>query len=293
MATSGRILKVAGGVAALAAVTLVPIPPGRAVAPVTPATCPTGLPTAITGGRLPDIQTIVPQHLNLVNEHQREIIRFSNLIANTGDGPWRVRPEFPLPGADPATTQDAYQQILDSEGSSGGIVCERKASEFVYHPTHRHWHTTGVAQFELRVGTANGPLFTNDQLVDATVKTTFCLIDWVKLAGKSSSGKGTTRTYFDCAGPFHGVSVGWTDQYHHATDDQDLDITGVEAGVKYFLVSTTNAGKDFIEKDYGNNSAWQAFVVSRDSQGNPKIALAEHSPCTPGTGLCGEQKSNR
>lgn len=286
-----RTISMTCALAALATMTVVQLPPGRAAAP--PAPCPEKGSTVVPGGKLPDIQTVVPQHLNLVNEHQREVLRFSNLIANTGDGPWRLRPEFPLTGSDPATTQKAYQQVLDSRDSSGAIVCERLASEFTYHPTHRHWHTTGVALFEVRVGDPAGPLFVNDRQDPTQVKTTFCLIDWVKLVGSSNSGKNTARTYFDCAGPFHGVSVDWADQYRHSVDDQDLDITGVKTGVRYYLVSTTNAGQDFLEKDYTNDSAWQEFTVTRDSKGNPKVVLGAHSECTPGTGLCGEQTANR
>jgi hypothetical protein len=286
-----RTISLACALAALATVTVVQLPPGRAAAP--PAACPERGSTVVPGGKLPDIRTGVPLHLNLVNEHKREILRFTNLIANTGDGPWRMRPEFPLAGSDPATTQKAYQQVLDSRDSSGAVVCERLASEFTYHPTHRHWHTTGVALFEVRVGDPAGPLFVNDRKDPTQVKTTFCLIDWVKLVGPGNSGKNTARTYFDCAGPFHGVSVDWADQYRHSVDDQDLDITGIEAGGPYFLVSTTNAGKDFLEKDYTNDSAWQEFTVTRDSRGNPKVVLGGHSECTLGTGLCGETTTNR
>lgn len=293
MATRAGITKLAGVLTAVAGLALAPLPPVRALAATPPAVCPGGEPTSITGGLLPDIQTVVPQHLNLVNEHQREILRFSNLIANTGDGPWRMRPEFPLPDSVPGTKQKAFQQILTSSDSSGSVVCEKDASAFTYHPTHRHWHTEGVAEFEVRVGSPGGDPFVNDLGDQVKVKTTFCLIDWVKLVGSSTSGKNSTRTYFDCAGPFHGVSVDWTDQYHHATDDQDVDITGVKEGVTYYLFSTTNAAHNFIEKDYTNNSAWQAFTVTRDSRGNPKIVLGLPSPCTPGTGLCGEQTANR
>jgi hypothetical protein len=41
---------------------------------------------------LPDLQTVVPSHLNLVNQQQREILRFSNGIANTGSGPLELHP---------------------------------------------------------------------------------------------------------------------------------------------------------------------------------------------------------
>lgn len=290
MATAGRVRKMVGGVVVLAALGMAPVAGGSAGAAPGPCT-----PQAISagGGRLPDIRTVIPQHLNLVNEHQREVLRFSNLIANTGQGPWRLRPEFPLAGSPQGTKQKAIQQVLNSEGSNGNVVCEEEVSEFTYHPTHRHWHTTGVALFEIRSVSPTGPVFVNDQGTLNSIKTTFCLIDWVKLTGNSNGGSKSTRTYFDCAGAFHGVSVGWADQYRHSVDDQDLDITGVQAGVEYFLVSITNAGSDFLESDYTNNSAWQAFKVVRDSQGNPKIVLTRHSECEPGTGMCGEQTANR
>jgi hypothetical protein len=48
----------------------------------------------------------------------------------------------------------------------------------------------------------------------------------------------------------------------------------------------------YLEANYTNNRAWQAFDLTRDSSGNPKIALAGHSPCeTPG--LCGIGAPNR
>jgi len=65
-------------------------------------------------GLLPDLQTVVPQHLQIVNEHQREVLRFSNGVANTGAGDWRMRPEFPL--ADTNQPQRAIQEILDING---------------------------------------------------------------------------------------------------------------------------------------------------------------------------------
>ena len=286
MMTRALVKRGVSGLAVAAALALTPISSGSAA--TTPPPC---TPEALAAGRLPDIRTVVPQQLNLVNEHKREILRVSNLIANTGAGPWRLRPEFPLTATD--TRQKAIQQVLDSENSSGAVVCEEQVSDFVYHPTHRHWHTDGIALFEVRAGSPTGEVFVNDRGSRNSIKTTFCLIDWVKLLGSSTSGKGTTRTYFDCFGPFHGVSVGWTDQYHHATDGQDLDITGVEHGKEYFLVSVTNADGVFFETDKTNNTAWQGFRVSRDSKGNPKITLTTHSACEPGTGLCGEQTANR
>ena len=36
--------------------------------------------------KYPDLRTVVPDHLNLVNQQQNEYLRFSNGIANTGPG---------------------------------------------------------------------------------------------------------------------------------------------------------------------------------------------------------------
>ena len=285
MAVGRRLTRIMCGVGVLAALAISPLSTAKAGLIAPPCT-EEGAP----GGMLPDIRTVVPQQLNLVNEHQREMLRFSNLIANTGAGPWRLRPEFPLDATAENAQQTAIQQVLDSQDSSGGVVCEKPVSTFVYHPSHRHWHTDGIAEFSIREGSPTGPPFRNL----SGIKTTFCLIDWVKLTGSSNSGKNTTRVYFDCFGAFHGVSVGWTDQYHHATDGQALDVTGLVAGTEYFLVSVTNADGRFVESVYDNNTAWQGFKVSRDSKGNPRLIVTEnHSPCEPGTGLCGEQTANR
>lgn len=121
-----------------------------------------------------------------------------------------------------------------------------------------------------------------------SIKTTFCLIDWYKLDGNSPT---TERIYFDCSGALQGISVGWVDQYHQATDGQQLDITGAPVGL-YYLVSTANNDATFIEKDYTNNMAWVGFYLLRDSKGNPKIELVDHSPCDS-PGLCGENAPNR
>ena len=88
----------------------------------------------------PDLQTVVPQHLQIVNDHQREVLRFSNAIANTGDGPWRMRPEFPL--GDVSRPQKAVQEVLDADGN---IAFEKAVSEFQFHPEHNHWHINAVA----------------------------------------------------------------------------------------------------------------------------------------------------
>jgi hypothetical protein len=232
---------------------------------------------AKTKGLFPDLQTVVPQHLQIVNEHQREILRFSNGIANTGDGDWRMRPVFPVSTQE---TQDAVQEILDANGN---VVAEYLVSQFEFHPEHNHWHIKGVALFEIHADSPEGPVVGLNSL-----KVTFCLIDWYKLEGNSPTKE---RTYFECNADYQGISAGWVDQYHQSTEGQQLDLTGLRPGY-YYLVSTANPDGTFVEKDNDNNTAWVKFQLTRESNGNPKINVVDHSPCDS-IGLCGENAPNR
>ena len=84
------------------------------------------------GGLLPDLQTVVPKHLAIQNAQGRELLRFSNGIANRGAGHWQMRPII-----DPGTSLivDATQDILDTDGN---IVCTFPVGEFLFHPEHNH-----------------------------------------------------------------------------------------------------------------------------------------------------------
>jgi hypothetical protein len=155
-------------------------------------------------------------------------------------------------------------------------VFEETVSQFEYHPEHHHWHIEAVALFEIRTGSPTGPLVGGNSL-----KTTFCLIDWVKLDDNSNSRE---RVYFDCFGDLQGISPGWVDQYNQAVEGQELDITGVPEG-SYYLVSTANPEHTFIESNAANNTAWTSYHLKRDRQGHPKITVTGHSACTGG--LCG------
>jgi hypothetical protein len=250
----------------------------------------------------PDIRTVVPQHVQLVNAGQQEILRFSNGVANTGPGPWALRPE---PSLDEArdlglSTVGAVQQIRDSNAyyacndpylpqnatSCFNVISESLAGVFLFHEAHNHWHIGDVALFEVRKGSPRGKIVGGN-----SIKTTFCLIDWYQLDGKSpNTGE---RAFFDCYRSFQGVSSGWVDQYHQSTEGQQLDLTGVPNATDYYLVSTANYAQRYVELDYTNNTAWVKFTLSSDSKGNRKVTLTDHSPCVMGSGLCGENTTNR
>lgn len=231
-------------------------------------------------GLLPDIQTIVPKQVQIVNAHQRELLRFSNGIVNTGAGHFRLRPKLVDSGT--GVEQHAIQEILDANGN---IVAEYDVSRYEFHVEHDHWHIDAVAQFEIKSGSP-GP--TGHVVGGRSIKVTFCLIDWYKLDDNPAH---TEVTYFHCGASHQGISPGWVDQYHQATEGQQLDITGMPAG-DYYLVSTSNPDRTFVESDLDNNAAWVKFRLARPKGGNPMLSILGHSPCGS-PGLCGEQKDNR
>jgi hypothetical protein len=227
-------------------------------------------------GLFPDLRAAVPGQFTVQNDHQHEYLRFSNLIANTGQGALRLRPEH-----DAATgITTGYQEVFDVFGT---MVVNEPVSEFVFHPAHNHWHITAVALFEIRAARDDGKGGSYGAVVGGqTVKTTFCLIDVVRLEGNSNT---PNRTFWDCFPDEHqGISAGWGDQYHQATEGQELELTGQKPGI-YYLVTTSNPDRNFLETDYTNNTAWASFRLKRDSKGNPKVEPVGHSACT-GT-LCG------
>ena len=226
-------------------------------------------------GLLPDLQTVVPTHLGIQNQQQRETLRFSNGIANTGDGPWALRPEHV------GGVTNAIQEIRDANGN---VVSEHLASTFEFHPQHNHWHIGDIAQFDVRKGSPTGPIVTN-----ASIKVTFCLIDWYALDSKGGTSR---REFWDCANAYQGISVGWVDQYHQSLEGQMLDLTNAPSANDYYLVSKANYAGKFLEKDLNNNTAWAKFRLFSEATGNRKIEVTGNSPCA-NPGMCGDNAPNR
>jgi len=234
---------------------------------------------------LPDLMTVVPKHIQLHNKQQQEILRFTNGIANMGQGLWWVEPEFPVENAPESETQKAIQVFANNSvvadeippAVGNNVVGKCLKGEFEFHPTHNHWHMSDVARYKLcdkasfdTARAAGTPEACNHYGIAAT-KVTFCLIDWYKLASNTTSSD-PTRNFFSCETGFQGVSPGWVDQYHQSLDDQDLLINDIPVG-DYVLVTTANHNAVYAEADLSNNSSWTNLTVTRESNGNPKLTV--------------------
>ena len=221
-------------------------------------------------GLLPDIVEEIA-HLQLVNRQRREVLRFSSAHWNQGEGPLQIRgtETGPCPPdlADVGTLCTfARQEVLDAEGNVVGV---RDAGIAVYHAEHGHWHQDNVARFELRAGSLDGPI------VAANTKVTFCMIDWE--SDPLFVNRRSERVYGSCDSAFQGISVGWGDTYHHSTPDQDLDITGLPAGV-FYLTHVANPAGNWLESNYDNNDTWVKLVLQRKGA-NPEVRVVERAPC--------------
>ena len=111
----------------------------------------TGLadPSFVAGGLYPDLRAANPHHFTVQNTQQREFLRFSNMVANTGAGDLILRPEHD-------TVNNVTTGFQEIEDASGTVIDDQAVSEFVFHPAHNHWHLTSVALFEIRKARDDG-----------------------------------------------------------------------------------------------------------------------------------------
>ncbi len=240
---------------------------------------------ASVGGLCPDITEEPPTHLNIKRAHGEEWLRFSSTHWNEGKGPLQIRgggQTQPCQVEENGIIIDsictfATQEILDADRN---VVYTQPAGVTVYHPDHNHWHQDNVADFVLRSGSLDGPI------VGQATKVTYCLIDY----DSGKNGLTSEKFYFDCDGEMQGISVGFGDEYHHATHGQEVEITGLPAGI-YYLTHEADPTNKWLELDDSNNTSWVKFRLRTDSKsGNHLLDWIENSPCT---GLACGNTSNR
>lgn len=185
-------------------------------------------------------------------------LRFSNAVANVGEGPLDVR----LAPGSLAFTQLVHWSDGTTEPHPGG------AAE--WHATHAHWHNAASNQFTIRTydpatgemgeplgeGRKGGICFADTGITDVGLPTM-----WPAL-----------YTGWECFDPVAseapewsmGISPGWYDLYPYVLSDQYVDISAVEDGT-YALCSVTNAEGTLAESDTSDNEACTPFRLEGDA----------------------------
>jgi len=169
----------------------------------------------------PNLKTIPPADLRLdytlVNGESHYVLRFSNTSWNAGEGRLELRGE---------TVSDSrtkvYQRIYDSLGGFTEVL----VGDFVFHPSHNHWHFEDYADYELWTRTEYDKWISsgrnNGQAQKRGSKTTFCIMDNAKI--QNLPGSPSSPQYTQCGQTLQGMSIGWGDTYMYTLPDQWIDL---------------------------------------------------------------------
>jgi len=212
----------------------------------------------------PDLVTQSPTGLKITTDKStgQKLLKFSNTIANLGNGRFELRPVN-----DPGNgTTVAYQRLWTHDGvGDWSLYSEIPVGTFEFHSAHNHWHFGGFARYELRNVAPGGGI--GRRVVASSDKVSFCMVDTlaVNLALEHAPG---ARVYQSCSqNAIQGISIGWSDIYGASLPGQSIDITHVQSGT-YWLVATADPNNVIVETNDANNAG--AVLVTIRSSWKPK-----------------------
>jgi hypothetical protein len=231
-----------------------------------------------TGGYLFDpgvsVSSCYPEEV--AEEGARRCLRFDQIIANFGDGPFELR--YRMDGL--ATDQQLRQRIYFTDGSFE----DRVADTYEFHAAHGHFHYKNFAQSMLWASNKDGAKL-GKKPVRVGDKNGFCMID---VANEWFGRKGdASRTYYfpRCNSPteseaggvymVNGISVGWADVYNWYLADQYIEVSDLEDG--YYVLATRADPEDTIEEiDERDNDSSVHIQMCGD---NVEVVGSKTKPC--------------
>lgn len=211
---------------------------------------------------LPDLEQRPPTDLSIRPERRGSrlhfLLGFDSATDNLGDGPITLVASRPNRKA---STMAVSQRV--QLGSGAGRTYPRVGVlRYVYSSTHSHWHVMDFQRYELR-------RLADHSLVVRDRKSGFCLADhWAHAPGHQPNepARPVFRDYCERGDPnalsvHQGTSVGYTDKYPSHFHGQNLDLTGVPAGL-YVLVNRASPELLMRELRYENNAASLRIRIS-------------------------------
>lgn len=197
--------------------------------------------------QLPDLAMAKVTGLSISYENERRVLRFSTTIVNIGSGPFEVL----------GSREDTSVELMDSTQriyhTGGGYRDIGTPAKMVFAGDgHTHWHLKDLETYELFQ-------LDNNNRVAVGNKVGYCFFDNIEFM-LNLPGAPANPVYLSCGGMrslsiVTGLSVGWGDKYPAALPGQDLDITGLPAGV-YRLLITSDQANLFLESNENNNFTW-------------------------------------
>jgi lysyl oxidase/WD40 repeat protein len=221
---------------------------------------------------LPDFDQRPPRDLRIMKTGGRFLLGFTSLVDNIGLGPSVIDGVRP-PGGKRMT---GTQRVLLANGAwrtYRGVVQIRYTNS----PPHHHWHLMRFDSFELR--TLDGRTLVRDR------KSGFCLADhWGAAPGRWPHRRphflGDCEQYRpEATHVLMGTTPGYTDRYPAFFHGQNVDVTGVPAGV-YDLVHRVNDSMRLRELRYDNDAASVRIRLRRVSD-TPRVSVLRSCAATP------------
>src|SRR5713101_127617 len=212
----------------------------------------------------PDLQTLPPSDVGVYHDQStgKKLFRFSNTIANLGEGPLTLIPRNNL--AKGGT--DAYQVLWSHDQYNNWYaVSTNYVGTFVYNPNpvEPGWTFTDFATYELHNVAGDGSV--GSTVLASMAKMSCCVGDDILVNPNLQHTGSQTYSYCTRTNP-QGISVGWADVYGWSLPGQMLDITGIPNG-DYWLVTIANP--DHLINEGGgaaasNNSAFLKIRIAND-----------------------------
>jgi hypothetical protein len=211
---------------------------------------------------LPDLDQRAPRQVAVASIGGRYKLGFESAVDNVGRGPIWIR------GTRAGRTMTARQLVRVAAGGLESHV-DAGVLRYTWSSTHTHWHLIHFERYELRRAR-------DFALVGRDRKSGFCLADHYGIARRARPA----RPFFlgNCAqgapaarAVEQGSSVGYTDRYPPHFHGQNVDLTGIPAGV-YVLVHRANPDRWLRERRYDNNAASVRLRLTR-SGGVPSVRV--------------------
>lgn len=216
---------------------------------------------------LPDLVTMEPTNLRLVRDRAagRVILRFSNTIANVGEGPIDLRGR--------ATDESHRYRVSQLMRHTTFQYQVQPVDDYImFHTHHNHWHLDGFARYELWSMTSDGYL---KEVLSLQGKVSYCLLDGHRMEGSS-----TPASYTTCNPRRQGISVGWSDTYTWDLSGQRVELSGLEDGY-YVLRSVVNPRGVLRETRLDNNDVLLAFELDGFRTAEAELAADPWAKLSP------------
>jgi hypothetical protein len=202
----------------------------------------------------------------IVEQGAQKCLRFDQIVANLGVGPFELR--YRMEGL--GTEQNLIQRIYRSDGT----FHDRKADTYEFHPVHAHFHYKNFARSKLYKANADG---TKGKLMRTGKKNGFCMVDVEDVKFGSGIKGEAPRTYYfprcnaptehDETGTYmtNGISPGWADVYNWYLADQMIEITGIAPG-RYVLETVVDPANTVVESNESDQTT--SVLVRMDPDGS-------------------------